>query len=441
MQKFTLSIYFLCTLMVLGIGLSSCKDDDEPFVKPNLSVNTEAVTIAEGGGTTQVEIVLDKAAPTDITVEYSLGGTAISPADYSIVGTEGEVDIPQGETSATIQIQIVSDGVYEGNETIEISIEDVSSEDVVITNDDEAVVTITDDDPQITASMVAATVGTNEDDGELVLEVTLSGTAAQDITINYALTGTALDAVVGEEQDLPPQFWDYVIDVENAGELVIPQGATSGEIVVTVFTDFQFEDDETIIVTLNEASNGAQISTNNATTITVEQQNGKVLALIFDDEANTGVDMDLFLWDIGPDPDQLLGLSITPDVESQVEALIIPTIVDAGSFGASYTYWGGTKEPMEFEVHFADYADGAIEAVADREIYQGSYNLVNVNPWNEEAGSDPAIAQTFEKDGGNFVNISDPITVPASGSRMVTVALPKGLTKMKSNTTSLRQIK
>ncbi len=127
MQKYTLLICSLCALVVLGIGLNSCKDE-EPFVKPNLKVSNETLTVAEGAGTVQVEFVLDRGAPGDITIEYSLGGTAISPADYTIVGKEGEVEIANGQTSGTVEIQIVSDAIYEGNETIEISIEDVSSD-------------------------------------------------------------------------------------------------------------------------------------------------------------------------------------------------------------------------------------------------------------------------------------------------------------------------
>src|SRR5688572_17987424 len=112
MQKYTLLSCSLCALVVLGIGLSSCKDD-EPFVKPNLSVSTDAFTVLENAGTVQVEFVLDRGAPGDITIEYSLSGTAISPADYTIVGTEGEVQIANGQTSAVVQLQIVSDANYE----------------------------------------------------------------------------------------------------------------------------------------------------------------------------------------------------------------------------------------------------------------------------------------------------------------------------------------
>jgi hypothetical protein len=438
MQKFTLSICSVCALIVLG--LSSCKDDDEPFVKPKLSVATETVTISEAGGTAEVEIVLDKAAPTDITVEYSLGGTAVSPADYSIVGTEGEIDIPQGQTSATIEITIVNDVVYEGNETIEIELQDVNSADIEITNDDEAVITITEDDSQVEVTMAVATLTVNEEDGEAIIEVNLSNPAAQAITLNYTLTGTALDTVFAatQTQPIPPQYWDYYIDTENSGELVIPQGANKGEISVQILTDFQFEDSETIIITLDNAT-GATIGTNKVTTINVEQQNGKVIALVWEGDA----DMDMFLW-IGEDVSDLFFIanSANPGVTPKAEALIIPDNIDNLAFGTSYTYYEGTADPMNFEAHFADFVDGVVEGEGDRDIYPGTYTLANINRWDEDDAPAPAIAQTFEKNAGQFENITDPIVAPASGSRTATVALPQGVTKLKMNPSkSLRRFK
>ena len=438
MQKFTLSI--CCFSALLIIGLSSCKDD-EPYVPANLSVNTETVTILESGGTASIEIILDKAAPSDITVEYDLGGTALSPADYSVSGTEGELDIPQGQTSGTIEIDIVNDAVYEGDETIEITIQDVNTEDVVITNDDEALVTITEDDPQVQLSMAVATVAANEDDDELIVEVTLSSPAPQAITVEYTLTGTALDTVAASmqtPQPIPPQFWDYYIDTPTSGELVIPQGATKGEIAVQILTDFQFEDPETIIITLDAATN-ATITANKTTTVTVQQQNGKIIALVWDD-AYTDVDMDLFLW-IGDDVSDLffIASSTNPSVTQRVEALIIPNNVDGVAFGTSYTYYEGTATPMEFEAHFADFTDGVIEPLANRDIYPASYTLANINKWDDDGAPEPAIAQTFEKAAGQFVNVTTPIVVPASGSRLGTVALPKEIKK--TRTTSSRLLK
>ncbi|HZB11846.1 MAG TPA: Calx-beta domain-containing protein, partial [Chryseolinea sp.] len=399
MQKFTLLICSLGTLAVLGIGLSSCKDD-EPFVKPNLSVSTETISVNENAGTAQVEFVLDGGAPENLTIEYSLGGTAISPADYTIVGTEGEVEIASGQTSAVVQIQIVNDAVYEGNETIEISIEDVSSVNVLVSNDDESVVTITDDDPQVNASFTATTLTVNEEDGlsedYLKIEVKLSVAASSDITIQYDLAGTALDTLTGFNEEIPSDFYDYYIHGVS-GELVIPSGQTSGNIEIQLYTDLNFEPtDETIIMTLAEATGGVTIGTNKEITITLKQQDGTVLGLLWD-PSYTDVDMDMFLW-LGPDITDLeiIYLAAAARTTPQQELIFIPkSLFPNAAFGLSYIYYEGTKEPMNFEVQFADYAAGVVEPLANRNVFTGAYALVNRNKWNDETlGTDPIIAQT-----------------------------------------------
>lgn len=430
MQKSTLLSAALSAMVALGIGLTSCKDDDDPFVPPTVSVGTETVTVSEGAGTISVEVVLSAPAASALTIEYSLGGTATSPADYSIVGREGEVEIAQGATSGTIEIEIVDDAIFEGNETIVITLEDVKGGDATITRDDETVITIEENDQQITLSMETDAVTVNEDDGEISVKVNLSTALTQDVTVNYTLTGSALDAETGIAEEIPLQFWDYFIDVETAGQFVIPQGQTSFEIPLTVLLDFNFEDDETIVITLAEASNGVQISENKTTTITLEQQNGKVIALVWQEDYDD-VDMDLFLWDLGDEDQPLLGLSASEGPTPQLELLFVPSIVETLSLGASYVYYSGTEEPMNFEVHFADYVDGTVEDVADRDIFPATYTLANLNPWADEGSPEPAIAQTFEVVNGEVTNVSDPIVVPASGSRVQTMTLPTGLKKYK----------
>lgn len=433
MQKFTLSICSVCALLVLG--LSSCKDDDEPFVKPKLSVATETVTIGEGGGTAEVEIVLDKAAPTDITVEYSLGGTAVSPADYSIVGTEGEVDIPQGQTSGTIQITIVNDAVYEGNETIEIEIQDVNSDDIEITNDDEALVTITEDDPQTVATFPTTTLTVKESDNDALLEieVSLSSPASQAVTLQYEFThgeGFAIDDLFGAVQTppIPAQFIDFDVD-GGLQEVSIPQGASTGLIKLQLFSDFLLEDDETIEITLTSAT-GATIGTNNKMTITLDQEDGKAIVLVWDEYED--VDMDMFLW-IGEtiatfDPNPIAS-SINAAVDPQVELVFIPSVIEDAAFGLSFVYYEGTEEPMNFESHFIDFTNG--EFAEDFDSYPGTYNLVNINAWDADGAAAPAVVQTFRIEAGTYLEITD-IEEPASGSRKPTVTKPSGLKKIKS---------
>ena len=447
MQKYTLLSCSLCALVVLGIGLSSCKDD-EPFVKPNLSVSTETLTVPEAGGTVQVEFVLDRGAPGDITIEYQLGGTAISPADYTIVGTEGEVEIANGATSGTVEIQIVSDAIYEGNETIEISIEDVSSTDVLITNDDESVVTITDDDPQITASFATATQTVTEADGILQLSVTLSQAAPSNVTLDYTLAGTARDSVTARaaDPDLPA---DYAIRGGNPGKVQIAAGQTTGVIRLGLYSDFVIEDGvpetepwdpETIIITLTQASSGVVVSTtNNAMEIKVNQQDGKAIALFWDvDNASTTVDMDLFLWigDLGAAVAdlELISLSAADGTEAP-EVVFIPATIKEVKYGLSYTYYAGTVTPMAFESHFINFASGAL---GTREIYEGTYTLANINAWDALADI-VHIEQTFEVDAaGAYVNVST-ISTPASGSRVAGYQLPKGTTKTKESSSFFRK--
>jgi hypothetical protein len=439
MQKFTLLICSLCALVVLGIGLNSCKDE-EPFVKPNLKVSNETLTVGEGGGTVQVEFVLDRGAPGDITIEYSLGGTAISPADYSVAGKEGEVKIANGQTSGTVELQIVSDAIYEGNETINIKIEDVDTDNVIITNDDETDITITDDDPQISAAFATTTLTVKESDNAALLElqVSLSSPALQAVTIQYQLAhpdggGFAVDDIYAAAQDIPGQYIDFEID-GGAQEVVIPQGASSGVIKFKLFSDFRLEDPEKIEITLTQATNGVQIGTNNKMTITLEQENGKVIVLVWDD-TYTNVDMDMFLW-IGEVPTDLslIASSTNPAVTPKYEILFVPDIIEDAAFGTSYTYYSGTQTPMNFEAHFIDFTDGELAETFDS--YAATYTLTNINKWDANGAPDPAVVQTFKKVAGEFVDVST-ITVPTTGSRMPTVALPSGLKKVKENSPAI----
>jgi hypothetical protein len=434
MQKFTLVVCSLCAIVAVGIGFSSCKDE-EPFVKPNLSVKTESITVAESGGTVQVEFVLDRGAPGDITIEYELRGTATSPADYSVTGTEGEVAIANGQTSGIVTIQIVSDAVYEGDETIEVSIEDVSSDDVLITNNDETEIKITDDDPQITVSMATAAVTINEDTEELAVEVKLSAASSQAITVGYTFTGDALEASVGDAEEIPSQYWDYGIDAENPGELVIPAGSTTVAIPLVIGTDFLWEDKEDIIITLTDVSSGAQLSASKITTVTLEQQDGTVLGLLWAD-GNTDVDMDLFLWNTEPDPDVIVAYSANPSTTTELEFLFIPSIIEEASLGASYIYYQGTASPMNFIARFAKFTDGVLEPNANFRNFNASYTTANINKWDTNGGP-KIIEQTFDLVAGQVTNISTPITVPTTSSRLSTVPLPDNIRRMKTKVPSL----
>jgi hypothetical protein len=445
MQKRLLLTSSILSLISLSIGISSCDDDDPPS-RPKLSFSTPTSTVAEGAGTIEVKLVLDKPASTDIIIDYDLSGTAIeagdaatqSEADYEIDGDVGQVEIEKGETEGIIEIIIHADAAFEPDETIEISIDDVDSDNIEVTTDNETEVTITNDDQQATVSFVNTTATVTEADGLLEIQVTLDNPAGENVTIEYALSGTAIDSLTGWENE---EASDYYIDGVS-GELGIASGETTGTIRLQLYTDLAVEDantstavldPETIIISITEASGGVIIGANDEMTITLKQQDGRVVLLEWD-ESYTTVDMDLFVW-IGENVSSLsyFTRSASPGFDPP-EGIFIPDnlpqlIFDSpdAAFGFSYNYYEGVEDPMNFTVTFIDVVNSVVEGAATRDIYETSYTLANVNPW-DTSGDDPIVVQTMEKAGGQFINVTS-ITIPGAGSRVRNREFPQGMRK------------
>ena len=59
MKNYDAYILSITTIIAVGFGFSSCKDD-EPAAKPKLSFSQSTMTVNEGDGTIDVELVLDK---------------------------------------------------------------------------------------------------------------------------------------------------------------------------------------------------------------------------------------------------------------------------------------------------------------------------------------------------------------------------------------------
>jgi hypothetical protein len=437
MKNYGLYTLSIGTVIAFAVVLSSCKDD-EPPAKPKLSFAESTMTVAEGAGTIEVELLLDKPYSKNLRIEYDLGGTAkdqdavgSADADYEVGGTHGVVDIASGATSGVIELELYDDAAFEEDETIEISIGDTNTGDIEVTEDNHIVVTITNDDAPVKATFVNTTMTVNEADGLTsgftLIPVQLDKPAPVDLTVEYTLAGTAYDSTYAFNHNpkIPSPYYDYFINAphEQYGKLVIPKGATTANIEIGVRTDFLFEDDETIEITLTPGI--AQIGTNNKMTITLLQQDGKVIALEWDD-SYTDVDMDLFLW-TGADVDHLntiLAVSNFADVEQKIELVFIPSVIAGGTFGLSHTYYSGSADPMNFTVRFIDFADGQLEAEADEDVFAATYTKANLNPY-ETTKVNPVVVQTFKIVDSSYTDITD-ITVPASGSRVRTPKVPGG---------------
>jgi hypothetical protein len=432
MKKYAILLFPVSILFGVSVVISSC-NNDEP-AKPKLSFSKSTLSVTEGVGTINAELILDKAASKDLTVSYTLSGTAVNAednpigADYDVDGGSGEVVIKKGEKSATIDINVDDDKLFEDDETIIIKIDKVSLDNVEITTDDQMEITVKNDDSKVKATMAVATASVSEDDGATVFEiaVNLDQAAPADLLIKYTVTGTAIDSLTGAKttpNPVPPQYYDYYID-GKLGELTIAKGQTSGKIRIFVYTDFQWENDETIIITLTDGGSAVDLGDQKVTTATLLQQDGKAIYLKSD---NSAVDMDLFLW-IGNDVNSLVGpIASSASGGTNPEALIIPAVVGDLAFGLSLTWYSGGTSPMTFKVQYIDFVDGTPEAEASRDIFTGTYTTANINPW-DTSNSAPQIEQTFVKASGAITNISA-ITPPASGSRVRTTRMPSQFKK------------
>lgn len=442
MKIFAAFMSYITLILAVGFGFSSCKED-EPPTKPKLSFAENEISVNESVGIVEVEVVLDKAHSKDLRIDYELGGTAddqdavgTANADYEILSRYGVVEIEAGETSAVIEIQIFDDAMYEDDETIEITLFDTNTDEIELTADNEVVITILNNDEQLTASFVTTTATVNEADGAeglFEVPVQLDKPASAPVLIKYTLGGTAFDSLFAHNEGIPPSYYDYYINGVS-GEVVVPTGQTTANIEIQLYSDFRFENDETIEITLTE-STAAQIGTNNKMTITIEQQDGKIIALVWDD-AHTDVDMDMFLW-IGEDVTTLnsvIATAIVPSTTVKQEIIFIPAVftdeIVEAAFGLSYVYYSGTANPMNFEAHFVDFVNGEAEPLADRDIYAASYTLDNINAW-DETEVNPIVVQTFRVVNGVYADFTD-ITVPTAGSRIRTYKLPEGLERRSS---------
>ena len=229
------------TLTLSDVTNATISDSSADLVltdsNPYLSFTNQ--TVAEGDGTASFTITLSESVTTDTTVEYALSTGASNGAQSGtdFTATSGTATITAGETTATITVPITDDSTDEVTETATLTLSNASNGsftnstgDLVITDDDEPVVSI---------SNITAT----ESDNTATFTVTLDQAAANDVTVVYTSSdGLSNGATAGS---------DYT---GFTGTVTISAGESSGTITVPIILDSTDEVDETATVTLSNAT-------------------------------------------------------------------------------------------------------------------------------------------------------------------------------------------
>jgi VCBS repeat-containing protein len=229
-------------------GTGTITDDD---ATPSLSIDD--VTVNEAAGTMSFTVTLSAASGQSVSVNYGTSnGTATAGADYT--AGSGTLTFAPGVVSQTITVAITEDTVFEGNETLNVTLSAATNATIA---DGTGIGTITDNDAAPTVSSVSSPTvveGTN-----LVYTVNLSNASSSATTFAYTLGGgSAAAADYGT-----PTFSNGV--TLSAGVLTVPAGVTSFSITLPTTQDALDEADETVPVTVGGVSGTGTITDDDAT--------------------------------------------------------------------------------------------------------------------------------------------------------------------------------
>ena len=200
---------------------------------PTVSIAVSPASVSEDGATNLTYTVTRSTAlATPTTVNITTAGTATSGSDYT--GGVATVVIPANATTATITINPSVDGTVEPDETVTLIV--AAGTGYTVGAPSNAVGTILNDDVP-SATIAVSPAGVAEDGApNLVYTVTLSSAPNSPVSINYTVSGTAINGT------------DYAT---IASPLIINTGLTTGTITVNPTADATIESNETVSITLN----------------------------------------------------------------------------------------------------------------------------------------------------------------------------------------------
>jgi hypothetical protein len=225
-------------------------DDD-----PNLSITASDSSAAESGPNTgQFTLTRTGITTGAITVNLSIGGTAVNGTDYTMIPST--VAFAAGQTSQTITVTPIDDSEYETTETVTVGI--AAGTGYRSAANATATVTIADNDlPKISIAATDASASEAGPDTGL-FTVTRNGDTGTALNITLAITGTATPGT------------DYMA---IPGTVSFPIGAATVTVPVTPLADMLAESAETVIASLQaNAAYTVADAPGNAATVTIANE-------------------------------------------------------------------------------------------------------------------------------------------------------------------------
>ncbi len=228
-----------------GIGL--IVNDDLPVVQINpastieLDAGTRSVAVGvESNGTSAAEIIIN------YTTE---NGTAIAGSDYT--NSSGSVTIAAGDTTASIPVDVIGDTVEEDSEAFQVRITSIQGMAELDPSRDRARVTILDNDGAASGPQLFA-LNAGEEEGDsgsrsLSFVILLDEAQGNDVSVDYSTADVSAVAP-----------GDYTA---ASGTATIVAGETETTVEVSINGDTDPEPNESLQLTLSNATPGISITT------------------------------------------------------------------------------------------------------------------------------------------------------------------------------------
>ena len=239
----------------------------------------------------QFTATLSNPSDTDTVIAYSVTGDATPGSDYSPLS--GTVIVLAGNTTATIDVNVLDDNFVEDNESVTVTLDSVGSGNSAITigTANSGTVTIGDTDTaEVSLFAFDDAAAEPGDNGQFT--VAISKASDTPTTVTYSVTG---DATPGS---------DYQT---LTGSVTIAPGETSAVIDVTVLDESLVEDNETVTITLDSVTgdNDISIGSFNSDTVTISDNDTASLSLsVADADASEPADNGQFVVTLTEQSDQ-----------------------------------------------------------------------------------------------------------------------------------------
>ena len=183
--------------------------NDDLFVAQITATDATASEAGQQSGDFTISLNQTNTTGSPVTVNYTIGGTAINTTDYNTISSS--VSIPNGQDSAVITITPVDDSVTEGPEDVQLSL--AAGTDYATGASASATVTIADNDAAgLDVAGVGADNDTFEDPSETQHQQSFNVQLNSQPTANVVVTMTSDDPdqvfVVTNSRTFTPSNWD-----------------------------------------------------------------------------------------------------------------------------------------------------------------------------------------------------------------------------------------